>query len=93
MTVNSATDLEAALSMRRWSDVHYWVGGNDLEQEGTFVWESADVLDVEATVWGPGEPNNEYGYEHCVCVDWRSEKLNDMPCTNNNLGFICEKSL
>ncbi|CAG0896495.1 unnamed protein product [Cyprideis torosa] len=40
-----------------------WIGFNDIDIEGTFVW--SDGSQSEYTNWGSGEPNNEY-QEDCV---------------------------
>jgi hypothetical protein len=36
-----------------------WIGLNDVEVEGTFVWSSGEA--VAYTNWAPGEPNNNAG--------------------------------
>ena len=33
-----------------------WIGANDLETEGTFVW--SDGTELDYTNWYPGQPNN-----------------------------------
>ena len=33
----------------------YWVGANDHEQEGDWVW--MDGRSVPSNIWGPGQPN------------------------------------
>ncbi|MHC5111405.1 MAG: lectin-like protein [Planctomycetota bacterium] len=41
-----------------------WIGLNDRDNEGTFVWSSGEP--VEFTDWSPGEPNDSNGNEDAV---------------------------
>jgi len=43
-----------------------WIGGNDLEEEGTFTWIQDNTRFVY-TDWGPRQPNNYRG-QHCVHI-------------------------
>ncbi|KAJ7393822.1 hypothetical protein OS493_003488 [Desmophyllum pertusum] len=64
---------------------YVWIGLNDIEHEGTFVWE-VDNSTVKFSKWGPGQPNNLADIEHCVTVGanrhfglWNIE-----PCTKKD---------
>lgn len=46
-------------------DEHYWIGFNDIAQEGTWVWAGGDP--VSYTNWAPGEPNNCGGTTPGTC--------------------------
>ena len=43
-----------------------WLGINDIESEGDWVWETGDP--VEYTNWCGGEPNNWGWGENCVVM-------------------------
>ena len=73
-----------------------WIGSNDKEIEGTFVWLTSKKT-VPMEYFYPGEPNDDGGIEDCLQmygpimgVDW-SGKLNDDECSKDNYFFICEK--
>jgi len=65
----------------------YWIGFNDIQEEGNFVW--ADGCPVEFTAWNGSEPNN-MGDEDCTTFWASSSRWNDLPCSSE-IGFICQK--
>ncbi|KAM9450976.1 lymphocyte antigen 75-like [Clarias gariepinus] len=68
------------------SDV--WIGLNDLEHPGYFVW--SDKHEVKFTYWAPGEPNSHMGFkEDCVEMYHQSGRWNDVTCTEMN-SYICK---
>ena len=70
-----------------------WVGGNDRDKEGTFVWQTSKKT-VPSVYFYPGEPNDSRGFENCAlmyCQGVRVSKLNDYIC-EEKMNFICEKS-
>ena len=44
-----------------------WIGINDKDQEGTFVY-SSDKTPLSITNWAAGEPNNGNQGEHCAVI-------------------------
>nr|KAI8748072.1 collectin-10-like [Biomphalaria glabrata] len=69
-----------------------WIGMNDLETEGRFVW--SDDGQPFNTQWKTNffqfdQPDN-YLNEDCVEMHWDNQKLNDDSC-NKTFYFICEK--
>jgi len=74
-----------------------WLGGNDIEAEGTWKW--VDCSPWNATFWARGEPNNAGGAEHCLqyvfkhpSVSHLNHKWNDLAC-RHEIGFLCSKSI
>jgi len=66
-----------------------WLGGNDLEVEGTWKW--VDCSPWNLTFWARGEPSNGGGVEDCLVLGtWY--KWNDGKC-GSKLGFVCSKSI
>lgn len=65
----------------------WWVGLNDLQNEGNFEWTDGTPLDFEQ--WSPGEPNNA-GEEDCVHLPpWAGGYWNDLFCGAAG-GYICQ---
>ena len=66
----------------------FWLGLNDIEDEGTFVWASSNTS-PSFTFWRPGEPNDQWGNEDCVHIVHDFYAWNDLECSQK-LGFICQ---
>ena len=62
----------------------FWIGVNDIANEGTFVYDSSGTIIVYAN-WNPGEPSDSGGED---CTEINNGNWNDMPCTYN-LPFVC----
>ncbi len=55
-----------------------WLGANDFQSEGNFVWESSGAP-LSYLNWFEGEPNNLGGNEGCM--HFRTDgQWNDRPC-------------
>ncbi|XP_063413460.1 uncharacterized protein LOC134695881 [Mytilus trossulus] len=75
----------------------YFIGGSDLQTEGTFLWEHSGVL---VNLHGSGlfydwmslnQPDNGNSNQHCMVLAGRYGHMwNDMQCTVAR-AFICEK--
>ena len=71
---------------------HTWMGGNDIDEEGTWKW--TDGSPFEFTYWNSGQPNNSGGDEDCMHA-WgiereRGETWNDETCSDS-LTYLCSK--
>ena len=76
---------------------HFWLGMNDLDSEGTFVYES-DGSEVTYFNWGSGEfpaPNNGEGIFEEDCVHYWIDygAWNDAECTFSLEGYVCQIDL
>jgi hypothetical protein len=80
----NAAIYAAAQAIRRQD---YWLGMDDREEEGVFVW--GDDSPIIYELWHDGEPNDWGGNEDCGAF-WTDDKWNDFDC-NQNLGVICEE--
>ncbi|NUN12744.1 MAG: hypothetical protein HUU55_03830 [Myxococcales bacterium] len=69
----------------------YWIGYNDLQTEGTFVWASGQPNSF--TDFCSGEPNNFNGNQDCVRTNWLcfngSYRWDDAECAAT-IPFVCE---
>lgn len=68
------------------TDGKWWIGLNDRDTEGEYVWSSGASFDFEA--WNEGEPNNYDNDENCVEMYSNTGLWNDVLCRNEQ-GFIC----
>ncbi|XP_078579149.1 hepatic lectin-like isoform X1 [Branchiostoma floridae x Branchiostoma japonicum] len=74
--------------------VNYWIGLNDKDSEGTWMWEDGSRLkSCDFTNWAPYEPNDNYGaYGGQDCIHlWAgsSFKWDDDECWKGKY-FICQ---
>ena len=91
--VNDKEETEFLVQTCRAQLDSVWLGGNDRETEGTFVWQTSKKT-VPSDSFYPGEPNNAGGNEDCTqlyCGGDRVQTLNDAICGHKK-KFICEKS-
>ena len=65
--------------------VDCWIGLNDIDTEGMFVW--ADGSSSSYRNWGPGQPDNSNEED---CVHLRADTLwNDLPCGSTRSCHYC----
>jgi hypothetical protein len=64
----------------------FWTGGNDREDEGTFVWSDGEPLTY--TDWRSGEPNDYGSGEDCLVIN-DGGTWNDGTC-ESEFGYICQ---
>jgi len=70
---------------------HTWLGGEDLTQEGKWMWSSTNTPVEEYTDWSPHEPNNLH-QEDCMEIRSSDGKWNDSRC-DSKYAFICQKAI
>lgn len=70
---------------------HYlWIGGTDQASEGNFVWEDNTPWNYDN--WGLNEPNNSYGSEHWVMLNYpHPGEWNDATNTGNDIFYYLFK--
>ena len=67
-----------------------WLGGNDMEKEGVWIW--TDCTPWGLTFWGPGEPSNWGKIEHCL--NHNGNPWNDAPCDSYKApALLCSKKM
>ncbi|KAL9966601.1 hypothetical protein ACROYT_G024703 [Oculina patagonica] len=70
---------------------HLWIGLNDQRDEDQFVWSDGTPFNQTSYKnWGPGEPNNHDGAEHCVVMF--NKVWEDSDCAKE-YGYICETDI
>ncbi|XP_055998492.1 lectin BRA-3-like [Ostrea edulis] len=93
-TIDSAnTQKYLANLIRHSGSTAYYIGVNDIVNEGEFVWISSGQ-NATYLNWGPDQPNNRWGNENCVVIRYDPGQGFDMtwsddPCTDLNT-YICE---
>jgi hypothetical protein len=55
----------------------FWIGFNDIANEGNWVWTSGEA--VTYTNWATNEPNNSGGEDVAIMGVWHSIEWNDLP--------------
>ncbi|XP_035685287.1 uncharacterized protein LOC118421889 [Branchiostoma floridae] len=87
-------DFVVSLRNLQAPDKRVWIGLNDIENEGSFVWEDGSPLG-EFSAWIPGQPNNKKN-DDCVKIRPNTGSIpnqwNDWPCTKAD-GYVCQKLL
>lgn len=85
---SQAEDQWLFMVINQLSNEKWWVGMNDISQEGIWVWSDASA--VTYTNWHPGEPNDS-GNEDCMQLNrfYPQSTWNDEPCAQP-LRFVCE---
>jgi len=76
-----------------------YIGGNDIEEEGTWKW--TDCTPWGVTFWASRQPDNSKGNENCLgqVLKWTYDgrkgwnpQWNDGPCSYKS-GFVCSKKI
>eukprot|EP00057_Strongylocentrotus_purpuratus_P008876 XP_011663350.1 PREDICTED: uncharacterized protein LOC105437901 [Strongylocentrotus purpuratus] len=76
-------------SRRTFDTSSYWIGFNDLDEEGAWAWTDGSVTSY--TNWYSGEPSG--GSEHCGVLRWSSDGTwYDASCSST-FGYICKYPL
>ncbi|CAL1534744.1 unnamed protein product [Lymnaea stagnalis] len=93
MTVKSLDRLAIVQNISNTTGEFFWLGCNDIMEEGTFVWaDNGQVVtdDEKLKYFGEGEPNDMGGNEDCCMFVWGMMMLNDGFCLDE-MAYICEK--
>ena len=83
--ITSEEENKVVASMVNKYGVPCWIGGNDVEQEGNFVWESGEAFSY--TNWDAGEPNNKGNQDF---IRMYTNGLWDDCEEDSHYAFICE---
>nr|KAI8749818.1 CD209 antigen-like protein 2 [Biomphalaria glabrata] len=90
-TIRIPNKLFILLDVVHTLNVDYWVGLNDIAEEGVFRWEDDNSLwKKDWTLFASGQPDN-LGNEDCVQYSPTFYPINDRPCSYLS-RFICEMS-
>ena len=79
-----ASDAENACVKTAAGTNRVWLGGNDIDVEGTWIWITGEPFSY--TNWNIGEPNNSGGED---CLEMRGgveSNWNDIPCSFTAMG-------
>ena len=72
-----------------------WIGLNDIDEEGNYMWVDGNSLLAGEVEWLPGRPNNVGAGEDCAHYNFQNNanELNDLPCSNTDVYALCEKAI
>ena len=65
--------------------INIWLGGSDVDEEGSWVWKDGSEWDYSA--WRENEPSNSGSGEHCLAIS--ADGWNDYDCSAS-VGFLCK---
>ena len=60
----------------------FWLGANDLQNEGSWIWNSVEEVNVR--FWAPSKP----GEEDCMAMG--ENGFFDKSCTSTTLAYACQ---
>lgn len=70
-----------------------WVGGDELKEEGRFVWvEDGKLLPIGSSLFADYQPDNRLGDEDCLCLQQIGQELGDWMCSSL-FKYFCEVSI
>ena len=83
MNQQELVDIDASVQNKDW---YLWIGVNDRETEGNFVYESSNL--PAFTRWESGQPNAEDAFD-CVLIHPDTGLMRALPC-NLEAHFLCQ---
>eukprot|EP01084_Bolivina_argentea_P048113 88667_1 len=102
-TIVSEADATEALRVANTIDAskNIWIGLNDLDTEGTYVFEDGTACDDFCPqIWKTGEPNDYNALEDCAYIRIRNvdeiynnNMVNDVGCTENANAAMCNAQI
>jgi len=82
-----------SLSKKFKSATCFWLGGNDISQEGKWIWEHDQTTIAFDDLWAPNEPNNNFRKnedQDCLSISrWCNWKFDDLFCSRK-CHFLCQ---
>ncbi|XP_059159646.1 uncharacterized protein LOC131943506 [Physella acuta] len=73
-------------SLDRITENQFWVAANDIEQEGTFVWDH-DKLPVDLDIWDRGEPKATTFDFNCAGFEGDTYRLRVYACSSTAMSL------
>ncbi|CAI9599908.1 unnamed protein product [Staurois parvus] len=77
---------------RQTGDQPYWIGLNDIEEEGKWTWVDGTDYASSYKAWMPNQPSDSDKNEDCAHLLSKG-KWNDNKCSHAELMALCEKKL
>ncbi|XP_054912736.1 galactose-specific lectin nattectin-like [Poeciliopsis prolifica] len=68
-----------------------WVGGHDSAQEGYWMWTDGSNFILKS--WGPLEPDNKQGKEHCLLMNSSEQDHTADEICSKKFPYVCVRSL
>ena len=83
--------FDIALNIMSDLGTHIWLGANDLEEEGKWVWASDGAPVSEDVGWYATEPNDKGGREDCMAMATWVRAVVDFPCGEDHMHpYVCD---
>jgi len=82
------TDTEIAYTKTEYGSKRMWIGANDRDEEGSWVW-AREGSKIGSTQWEDDEPNGKEN-DNCAVTNWNSPgKWNDDAC-ESKFPYLCQ---
>nr|XP_039251935.1 alpha-N-acetylgalactosamine-specific lectin-like [Styela clava] len=89
--IRNRTVFSEIMPLIKVSGLGTWIGLDDIQQEGEFVWQDGVTSTEKNTYWGNTIQPDNSGNEDCVHLQPHAPwNLNDLSCSTP-LQFLCEK--
>uniref|UniRef100_UPI0037E8658C ladderlectin-like n=1 Tax=Semicossyphus pulcher TaxID=241346 RepID=UPI0037E8658C len=91
-SVRSFDEYLAIQRLTAWNGYkNTWIGGSDAQQERLWFW--IDGTPFTYGSWCSGQPDNQFGKQHCLQMNFGSKKCWDDVTCNVRLPSVCAKKI
>ena len=89
MEAKTQLQFDAVVQMRSTAGSSIWLGGNDIEEEGVWVWNSnGEAIDMNR-FWLDGRPYEGDNARNCLMMASETGFV-DYNCASSAYSYVCE---
>ncbi|XP_028419717.1 type-2 ice-structuring protein-like [Perca flavescens] len=84
-------ELQKLIKAKSHEDKLTWIGGSDAVEKSQWLW--SDGTPFHFTHWCRGEPNNLWGWQNCLQMNFGAQKCwDDMQCSHDRPSVCVKKT-